>query len=39
MRQSLVAIETSARMPQTRPAPTATPRMALTTGLRQLTML
>ena len=33
------AIETSARMPATRPAPTAGPRMVLTIGLEQLMTL
>ena len=33
------AIETSARMPATRPAPTAAPRMVLTIGLEQLITL
>ena len=39
MRQSLVAIDTSASRPHTSPAPTATPRIALTTGLEQLMTL
>ena len=33
------AIETSARMPATRPAPTAGPRIVLTIGLEQLITL
>ena len=33
------AIETSARMPATRPAPTAGPRMVLTIGFEQLITL
>ena len=34
-----LAIDTSAKRPQTSPAPTATPRIALTTGLLQLITL
>ena len=36
---SLLAMEMSASSPHTSPAPTATPRIALTTGLLQLIRL